>query len=101
MGRHKLFHTEEERHEADKAYKRKYYEKNKVTRRDHYRLTSLRSYYNRKLRDTTDETARNKIITKINTLTDQLNNLPAIVTTKDNTNDNTKDISNVTNNENH
>ena len=75
MGRRKLYNTDEEKHEASKAYKRRYYEKNKETRRDHYRLASLKHYYVKKLRNTTDENIRNNIIAKINDIQNQINNL--------------------------
>ena len=76
MGRRRLYNTDEERYEAAKAYKRKYYEENKEARREHYRLASLKHYCVKKLRNTTDEAIRNEITTKINSIQDEINNLP-------------------------
>ena len=76
MGRHRIYNTDEERHEAAKACKRKYYNKHKESRRDNYRLSALKCYYVKKLNNTTDENIRNKIIAKINSIQEEINNLP-------------------------
>ena len=49
-GRPKKYNTDEERHEADKADRRRYYQRNKDTKREHYRLRSQRVYYMNKLK---------------------------------------------------
>ena len=78
MGRRMLYNTDEESREAAKAYKRKYYEKNKEARRDHYRLASLKHYYVKKLRNTTDDAIRNELITKINSIQDEISMCPGL-----------------------
>ena len=65
MGRPKKYNTDEERHEADKADKRRWYHRNKDIKRNIFRLRSLRNYYKNKLNVTTDENKRNVIIDKI------------------------------------
>lgn len=75
MGRPRKYNTEEERHEADKADKRRWYHKNKDTLRNAFRLRALRNYYKNKLNTETDEDKRNVIIAKINSLNEQLNTL--------------------------
>lgn len=75
MGRPKKYNTDEERHEADKADKRRWYHRNKDIKRNIFRLRSLRNYYKNKLNGTTDENKRNVIIDKINSINAELQSI--------------------------
>ena len=79
MGRSRKYNTDEERHEADKADKRRYYQRNKETRREHYRLRSLKSYYLNKLRKSEEngdpDSVKVKIAFKILELEKKIENL--------------------------
>ena len=78
-GRPKKYNTDEERHEADKADKRRYYHKNKENRRDHYRLRSLKTYYLNKLKKSEEngdpDSVKFKIMCKIYELQKKIDNL--------------------------
>ena len=50
MGRHKKYTTEEQRLAADRADKRRWYQKVKEEKKQVFRLRSLRNYYNNKLK---------------------------------------------------
>ena len=75
MTRHKKYTTEEQRLAADRADKRRWYQKVKEEKKQVFRLRSLRNYYKNKLNTETDEDKRNVIIAKINSLNEQLNTL--------------------------
>lgn len=72
MGRPKKYSTDDERHAADRADKRRWYQKVKDDKRQLFRLRALKNYYQNKLKslteDQTDETIKiqNKL-TEINT----------------------------------
>ena len=72
MGRHKKYTTEEQRLAADRADKRRWYQKKQV-----FRLRSLRNYYNNKLKTLTEDTPEelNRVRNKINELNEALDNL--------------------------
>ena len=61
-GRPRKYNTDEERHEAIRACKRKHYHKTKDVRRDHYRLlAALKHYHVKKLRNTTNDDIKNHL----------------------------------------
>ena len=75
MGRPKKYNTEEERLAADRADKRRWYQKVKEEKKQVFRLRALRNYY--KMEEPTDEQTEEitKVQNKINELTDAINNL--------------------------
>ena len=74
MGRPKKYNTEEERLAADRADKRRWYQKVKEEKKQVFRLRALRNYYKNKLKTLKTEEI-NKVQNKINELTDAINNL--------------------------
>ena len=77
MGRHKKYTTEEQRLAADRADKRRWYQKVKEEKKQVFRLRSLRNYYNNKLKTLTEDTPEelNRVRNKINELNEALDNL--------------------------
>lgn len=76
MGRNKIYKTEEERINAEKVYKKKSYEKYKEQNKEIYRLSSLRTYYRRRLnREGLSEDKINEYNNKIEDLTQRLTTL--------------------------
>ena len=76
MGRHKKYTTEEQRLAADRADKRRWYQK-KEEKKQVFRLRSLRNYYKNKLKTLTEDTPEelNRVRNKINELNEALDNL--------------------------
>lgn len=73
MGRNKIYKTEEERINAEKAYKKKSYEKYKEQNKEIYKLSSLRTYYRRRLNaEGLSEDKINEYNKKIEDLTQRL-----------------------------
>lgn len=78
MGRNKIYKTEEERINAEKAYKKKSYEKYKEQNKEIYKLSSLRTYYRRRLNvEGLSEDKINEYNNKIEDLTQRLKALRA------------------------
>lgn len=89
MGKPRKYNTEEERLAADRADKRRWYQKVKDEKKQVFRLRSLRNYYKNRLKtltqkqteEQTQEEAQklteeiNKVQNRINELTNTLNNL--------------------------
>lgn len=55
MGRPKKYYTDDERHAADRADKRRWYQKVKDDKRQLFRLRALKNYYQNKLKSLTTE----------------------------------------------
>lgn len=55
MGRPKKYFTDDERHAADRADKRRWYQKVKDNKRQLFRLRALKNYYQNKLKSLTAE----------------------------------------------
>ena len=85
MGKPRKYNTEEERLAADRADKRRWYQKVKDEKKQVFRLRSLRNYYKNRLKTLTQEQTQeqtqklteeiNKVQNRINELTKTLNNL--------------------------
>ena len=89
MGKPRKYNTEEERLAADRADKRRWYQKVKDEKKQVFRLRALRNYYKNRLKtltqkqteEQTQEEAQklteeiNKVKNKINELTDAINHL--------------------------
>ena len=93
MGKPRKYNTEEERLAADRADKRRWYQKvkdekkqvfrlrSKEEKKQVFRLRALRNYYKNKLKTLTEEPTDEqteeitKVQNKINELTDAINNL--------------------------
>ena len=77
MGRPKKYFTDDERHAADRADKRRWYQKVKDDKRQLFRLRALRNYYQNKLKTLTEEQKDKliKIQNKITEINDNIANL--------------------------
>lgn len=69
MGRPKKYFTDDERHAADRADKRRWYQKVKDDKRQLFRLRALKNYYQNKLKSLTEE-QKDKLIKIQNKLTE-------------------------------
>ncbi len=78
MTRIRLYHTEEERVKAEKESAKRGYEKSKNKNRDIYRISSLRTYYRKRLNRLDRETEQyDECADKIEVLTEELKRLRA------------------------
>lgn len=77
MGRPKKYSTDDERIAADRADKRRWYQKVKDEKRQLFRLRALRNYYQNKLKTLTEEQKDKliKIQNKITEINDNIANL--------------------------
>ena len=72
MGRHRKYFTLEERQAANRINQANYREAHKADMKQVYKISSLRWYYRKKLKEATDPDEIAKIEARINDLSEQL-----------------------------